>query len=408
MADEQTAPNMAGNEDNIGNENNHGPQNSLIMGPSTANSSAHDLLMNNNPISEESTHPSSVNALHPLDEENDGHDTEPKTRDDKPTPKALPSIKGITDDNETLGAIDQNVRLMQYDSLAEKLFETEKDKLMIRARQAMFHVEITELRIAKMEEEIKQLRKDVDNLPEDFAKPKPRQPAYLREIKRVDSASFQFTAAAADIALEKRPVIEILLANRTSVGLPSDSNKVGPVSENRLLERRESHGPAGGVADPVVERIRIRSRPLVAALEKAVSSRLWDPPNDDDDHRATIFFRPFKLFVTYEKEIRSSFEALKAKATKHDGSTEAKNQDAIDPTKQAADDTILLKDMELLMEVFDTDLKSLFTTREEIRNGTLEKIEYGDLWHLFNYGDDIAASSDMSQVYRVVGFTVSC
>ena len=394
MADESSAPKVARNEDLDRSKS------SLIMGASTADNSAQDLPLNSNLVSRERDHPSSNSAPHPLVEEKHNNDTRATTQDDETAPNALPIIEGITNDNETRSIIQDKLHDMHYDLLAKAVFKAEKDKLVIRARQAMFHVEMTEMRIANMEQEIKQLRKDVDNLPDDFEKPKPRQPAYLREIRRIDSAAFQFTAATAAMSFGKRPVIEILQAKRTSINLSKESSEEAPISEGELPARQGNPGP-------VVERIRIRSRPLLESLEKATSSRILDR-EDDDDFRAVIFLRPFKLFVTFEKEIRCLFETLKAEAIEHNDNLDAQDlgQKTRNATEQASNDRLLLKDIELLIEVFDTDLRSNFNPREGIRNGTIEKIEYGDLWHLFEYGDNVIASSNLSQIYKAVGFTV--
>ena len=207
---------------------------------------------------------------------------------------------------------------------------------------------------------------------------------------------------------ETKPVIEVLLASQNVISLPKESTKEIPVLSGAFVERQDKQGPVGEVTGPVVERIRVRSRPLLLSLENATHSRIL-VPSDGDSLWDMVFLRPFKLFVTFEKEIRSAFDALKVNTVKLDDNLDAKDlaQDKEEVARQALIQKLLLEDMELLIEVLDIDLKSLFNLREEIRNGTLEKIAYSDLWHLFKYGDDIVASSNMSQVYRVVGFTVS-
>ena len=380
---------------------------SLITDVSAADNLAQDLPLNNDLTKSKGRRPGSNDAPHSSAKEEYDRGTTAGSQD-KPATEALPIIEGIINDRESLSVISDKLRTMHYGPLGKRLWKTEKEKLMIRARQAMFHVELTEIRMTNMEKEIKQLRKDVDNLPEDFLKPIPEQRAYLREIKRVDSTTFQFTPEKAAMPDETKPVIEVLLASQNVISLPKEITKEIPVLSGAFVERQDKQGPVGEVTGPVVERIRVRSRPLLLSLENATHSRIL-VPSDGDSLWDMVFLRPFKLFVTFEKEIRSAFDALKVNTVKLDDNLDAKDlaQDKEEAARQALIQKLLLKDMELLIEVLDIDLKSLFNLREEIRNGTLEKIAYSDLWHLFEYGDDIVASSNMSQVYRVVGFTVS-
>lgn len=61
--------------------------------------------------------------------------------------------------------------------------------------------------------------------------------------------------------------------------------------------------------------------------------------------------------------------------------------------------------MRLLAEMFDTDLKPVFDIRQQIRNKALVNIAYADLWHLFEYGQDVIAAGSKLQAYRVLRWT---
>ena len=71
------------------------------------------------------------------------------------------------------------------------------------------------------------------------------------------------------------------------------------------------------------------------------------------------------------------------------------------------DEEDLLADLKLLVEFLDVDLKPTFELRKEIKEGTATTIEYQDLWHLFELGDDVISQSSRLLVYRVLYYTVS-
>jgi hypothetical protein len=64
-----------------------------------------------------------------------------------------------------------------------------------------------------------------------------------------------------------------------------------------------------------------------------------------------------------------------------------------------------LKHLQMLIDVFDSDLKPMFDLRRDIKAGTLTHIAFQDLWHLFQYGQDVRTNNNESQVYRVVRWT---
>ena len=61
--------------------------------------------------------------------------------------------------------------------------------------------------------------------------------------------------------------------------------------------------------------------------------------------------------------------------------------------------------LRLLIEFLDTYLKSTLELRREIKLGRARSIAFEDLWHLFDYGQEIRAPSERLQVYRVTAFT---
>ena len=61
--------------------------------------------------------------------------------------------------------------------------------------------------------------------------------------------------------------------------------------------------------------------------------------------------------------------------------------------------------LRLLIEFLDTYLKSTLELRREIKLGRARSIAFEDLWHLYDYGQEIRAPSERLQVYRVTAFT---
>lgn len=134
--------------------------------------------------------------------------------------------------------------------------------------------------------------------------------------------------------------------------------------------------------------------------------------DDSRDPSALVLLRPFKLLVKYEKEIRESFGELEASiAAKEPGLDESNdNTQGVKQRKgrrsRYTDDT-LLTDLKLLIEFLDVDLKRTFEMREKIRDGTLDSIEYADLWHLFQIGENVIFQPSIPNVLRVTKTTVS-
>jgi hypothetical protein len=158
------------------------------------------------------------------------------------------------------------------------------------------------------------------------------------------------------------------------------------------------------------ERLRIRSRALLSLLSRISGQELLANANTRsiDNPAPVVFLRPFKLFVAYEKEIRAEVPALKLKIKKEEQLEASKPIDSNIKTKDLPEfaNSDLLQDLELLVEFFDKDLQPTFELRRKIEDGTLNEIQYQDLWHLFNPGDIVVDPNNNLEVYRVLDFTV--
>ena len=58
--------------------------------------------------------------------------------------------------------------------------------------------------------------------------------------------------------------------------------------------------------------------------------------------------------------------------------------------------------LRLLIKFMDEDLKELINLRQTIANGTVQKIAFEDLWHLYQPGDIIVSSGLECQAYRIL------
>ena len=59
----------------------------------------------------------------------------------------------------------------------------------------------------------------------------------------------------------------------------------------------------------------------------------------------------------------------------------------------------------LLERFFDNDLRSTFELRSNLKTGKTRTIEYSDLWHLYEPGQEIRSADSQLQIYHVTKFT---
>ena len=202
------------------------------------------------------------------------------------------------------------------------------------------------------------------------------------------------------------------------------------------------------------ERIRINSTLLLELLEKITDTR-FSFAKIDNKHllQDQVILRPFKIFVTYEQEIRNEVDRLvkihhhsserKSKEpnaaknespqpgilpitetsvpldTAQDSSREHLNSVTDDkPQNVIVDDSVngvheeippleskrCLEELLVLRELLDNDLKPIFDLRRQIKDGSARNIAFQDLWHLFPLGSEIVSNgfNDQSQAYRIL------
>lgn len=165
-----------------------------------------------------------------------------------------------------------------------------------------------------------------------------------------------------------------------------------------------------------------------------------------------VILRPFKLLVTFEKEIREEITRLEnmhmdlGNECKARAPEAAKSGDQNPPSRTITDSlhklpepssqdhavglednksqhtTInasvdgenegipplksmrCLEELRVLRELLDKDLKPTFDLRKQIKEGVARSIAFQDLWHLFSHGDEIVSndSNGQNQMYRIL------
>lgn len=305
------------------------------------------------------------------------------------------------------------------------LLNKEKGKVEIRAKQAMLHLTYTESRIRELENEVKKLRQDVYKLPDDFEVPVEntpedpayfppvyRHPVYMHKLKRSTLQEFKLDEYSKDIPESKRPALEVLISEH--ILPPPLESKFDAQAESPVITNiKEAGGRPSILFDHSSginphhspERLRIRSVALNSLLEQISGDGIGNMYTKGGPNSPVVYLRPFKLFVTYEAEIRASVQEVEARIAE-----KATQPMGTENEVSRFDDEDLLADLKLLVEFLDVDLKPTFELRKKIKEGTAISIEYQDLWHLFELGDDVIGRSGQSStllVYRVVRYTVS-
>ena len=192
---------------------------------------------------------------------------------------------------------------------------------------------------------------------------------------------------------------------------------------------------------------------LLEALSKITGVEITEARlGDDRELRDQVILRPFKLLVTFEKEIRDEVERLEnvhmlngseckadspetvksenqnlswppvtdhlhktSESSSHDNSAGFKDNKSPHTTTDASaggesgdtlplDSVQCLEELRVLRELLDKDLKPTFDLRKQIKDGAVRNIAFQDLWHLFPLGDEIVSNepNGPNQIYRIL------
>ena len=229
---------------------------------------------------------------------------------------------------------------------------------------------------------------------------------------------------------------------------------VGGINQPERLGKDQITKPAAGSFDPTArsltdkdhgltihdlpsvrpERIRINSRLLVQVLEKItkegwVLSRSGNRYVLDDQ----VILRPFKLFVTFEQEIRDEIDRLEkihmrdgseskptvSQTATHETQYPSSSRPSRDITQRTSIEASVgaeneeinplesrrcLEELLVLRELLDKDLKPTFDLHRQIKDGSARNIAFQDLWHLFAIGSEVVSNSAIgqNQTYRIL------
>lgn len=163
------------------------------------------------------------------------------------------------------------------------------------------------MRITELERHIRKLEAELHNKPDDFQLSIVRRqaPTFKSSIKSSSHGEFLLNPKSLEIPLTEHASFEILV---TEHGTPAQA--ILGLEQDAASRRTRSQTP---------ERLRIRYAPLIKMLEKIsretiANQLLWPTDSILEGARSrgapSVFLRPWKFFVAYEKEIRESVHKI--------------------------------------------------------------------------------------------------
>ncbi|KAJ9156114.1 AAA family ATPase [Pleurostoma richardsiae] len=325
--------------------------------------------------------------------------------DDLTAARKVLDLAGRDDKNESSAELLGKINRSQIDSVGQDLLERERERgtLEQRSRQAILHVTFTELRIKHLEKELRELKAKVYDRPDDakFGRPRIKQCAvYAHVLKRSTQNEFQLTSHSMQIPEHEQPALEVEVTDFTS---PTG------IQDSPGEPRRRNTGLLGLADQRTPEKLRIRSLPLIAHLERVcretISNNRVRRPDNQNRLAPVVLLRPFKLVFAYEQEIRESVQQIESLAqSAQEAKAEGRELKGTAMSQEFAYSD-LLEDLKLLIEFMDVELKATSDLRRDIRDDSATDIQYADLWHLFELGDVVVSTHKKSQAFRVLNFT---
>ncbi|KAK8112587.1 P-loop containing nucleoside triphosphate hydrolase protein [Apiospora sp. TS-2023a] len=331
---------------------------------------------------------------------------------------ASEQIATLSDDNKAAAVLDEATMIREeredLESLQDKLEltppelqqfldrEREDGTLEIRSRQAVLYFTYAELRIEGLETELKKVKQDLYNLPDDaeVRRNERSHPVYRHLLQRSNPSQFRLGKASFDVPREDRAALEVLITEH--IGKLQQPEESEPVRKSTSLDSDQ----ASIQWSP--EQLRIRSRPLLMHLQKITATQISDEldvPAKHSDESSIVFLRPFKFLVAFEKEIRQSIGDVEVAVQLQEQDKSFQGEKKRLPNKSQFDNKDLLEDLKLLIQFMDEDLKPTFDLRQRIKDCTADMIAYADLWHLFHRGGYVLLQSDPDHAYRALQYT---
>ena len=322
--------------------------------------------------------------------------------DDNKADAVLNEASMMMEESEEKLELEKKLKLSP--SILKQLLDRERDDgtLVTRSRQAVLYFTYAEMRIEELEKELHKVKRDLYNLPDDVEARKNQRshPVYRHLLQRSNPSQFRLSKASFDVPLEERAALEVLVTEYIEKKHQQEDSE--PLSKPTGLNSDQ----ASIQRSP--ERLRIRSRPLILHLQKITATQISDGlylPTQDANESSTVFLRPFKFFVAFEKEIRQSIGDVETAVQLQEQDKSCPGEKKRLSDKPEFDNRDLLEDLKLLIKFLDEDLKPTFDLRQRIEKCTADTIAYADLWHLFRRGGYILLQSDPTHAYRVLQFT---
>ncbi|KAK8063319.1 hypothetical protein PG996_007971 [Apiospora saccharicola] len=312
----------------------------------------------------------------------------------------LEEANKIREQSENPRDLKHKLRLGDMERILDR--ERKDGTLAIRSKQAILYFTFAELRIEELERELKKVKQDLYKLPDDAeVRRKPiGHPVYRHLLQRSNPSQFRLSKTSFDVPREDRAALEVLITEH--IEKKRQEADSAPVNKSASLDSDQ----ASIQWSP--ERLRVRSRPLLLHLQKVTAtqiSELRSGPVKDVHESSTVFLRPFKFFVAFEKEIRRSIVDVEAAVRSQEQERSSQGEKKRVPDEPKFDNKDLLEDLKLLIKFMDEDLKPTFDLRQRIKDCTADAISYADLWHLFHRGGYVLLQSDPTHAYKVLQFT---
>ncbi|KAH7312722.1 hypothetical protein B0I35DRAFT_437585 [Stachybotrys elegans] len=297
------------------------------------------------------------------------------------------------------GESDADVAIigLRSSSTSRELLAREKRhrRLALRSKQAIIHQHLTIVRIEELEAQVLELKalfeENKDSL-DDLTSRRDMFPVHLHELRRCTMDGFRLSREVVLLPTKQQPAVEVLLAPWS---IPPTSMQ-GSEAENSMVKC---------VYPP--ERLRIRSHPLLYHLEVLTGARLLNLSANNLEgervHNARLFLPPFKMFVRHEVAIRQSLKDKLdgQKPAASEGTSEVVLKGSLPQPNIRFNQADLLKDLKLLVDFIDVDLRPTLDLRRRIKDGTVTEITYPDLWHLFERGDIVVGPSPQLHAFLV-------
>lgn len=329
------------------------------------------------------------------------------------------------------------------------------------AVQPMEYVRLMEDRVGDMEERLRLIEnKGVE--PEPSAPPVGRMnqhadtvmdikrmtfPEYLptdlraEDIKITESTPFKHKRRYEFPGQSPCHLIDVVVSNRNQPNWLSKDQMTKSAAGSDLTAPGSidtDQGPmAYGVPSVQPERMRINSSLMLRVLAKITNAQFTSSRvSKEVALQDQVILRPFKLFLYFEQEIRDEINLLEIKQMSDSDESKplatktAKHGDQSPPSTHLNDENPrnasidasmseydketnplesrqCLKELGVLKEFLDKDLKRTFDLRLQIKDGSVRSITFQDLWHLFTIGSETVSNggNGQSQTYRILNVT---